>query len=516
METADVQARLRRPRLLRDAVRESGRRPARLTTHAVMVFGPLGVVMSVTGALLAGDSGAALVNGWVVLLGELSTPLLGWSAVASVVSAAALVIVLSATVIAAAGLGVARLSGRLWPAIVVTAVPVLVVLPALLVVPAVVLERRTAWNALHRARLLLSENRWRGAFTLTVGAAVVPAAAALSLYGLVDLVPTSLASVVIGIGGAVLAVGVPALQAVVSARTFLFLLAYHHGEPAFEEVARTLPDVPAHRSRTTPVVVALLLPGLRHWGGVQADPLGWPRTEESDVAPGLTSDTGRPLFSRADLRDLRAWQGPNGLVVVGDRMSGTSLLACDGDPCRAISSAWGLPNREWGPTASARLADGRLVMTGWARDRRRWPGRLPAGAADLQPGELRSRAGAGAVPRDQRVAVGHLRRAGRTPGRRPGARAGARTYDGGGPRVGLHHLVRRSGLRPSRGHEAAAAARPLRGHGARTRGGGRPRRTAGRGADRRPVRQRLRALVRRSGLPAGARDDARERPRRGA
>ncbi|TDD37345.1 hypothetical protein E1286_37340 [Nonomuraea terrae] len=168
METADVQARLRRPRLLRDAVRESGRHPARLATHAAMV--------------LAAALRAAVRRSSALL------PL----AMAGLVTAA---------LIAAAGLGVARLSGRLWPAIVITAVPALVVLPALLAVPAVVLERRTAWNALHPARLLLSENRWRGTFTLTVGAAVVPAAAALSLYGLVDLLPTSLAPVVIGIGG---------------------------------------------------------------------------------------------------------------------------------------------------------------------------------------------------------------------------------------------------------------------------------------------------------------------------
>ncbi|WP_433432766.1 hypothetical protein [Nonomuraea sp. CA-141351] len=418
MEIKDAVTHIRHTGVLWRGLWMVGRRPVRLAAPAVMAFVPLGVVLLVTVMPWLGDAGV-VVNGEFVLFGAAPGPLWGWLAVALVLGVVVLALSLPATVIVAAGLildrpvspaaalrvavrhwstvlplvgawalgvvagaavalGVAELSGSPVLALLAMAVVVALVLPVLLAVPAAVLEGRSAWGALGRACRLLAFNGVLGTFRLIVGVVAIPALVALGVELLGDIpaverlgtaLPAGLVAMVGGIAGVVLNVGIAAVQAAVLARTFLFLLAHRDGEPAFEEVARLLPEAPELRPRAPVVLAALVLPGLLYGGAVVVNPLGWPQVNDINATQDLSSASGRLLTNRADQDDLQAWQGANGqLMLLSNGTRESTLLTCAGSPCHDVSLAWRRDRSVQVHTGSARLADGRVALVVWTPD----------------------------------------------------------------------------------------------------------------------------------------------------
>ncbi|MGW4968319.1 hypothetical protein ACWEPL_64905, partial [Nonomuraea sp. NPDC004186] len=120
----------------------------------------------------------------------------------------------------------------------------------------------------------------------------------------------------------------------------------------------------------------LALPGLLYGGVALTNPLGWVEVSETNVTEGWTrgsrgsGGTGGPSLSAVDLRAVYPGTDRPLTMVMDSVYSSTRLLTCVDASCRDTSFAWARQERtETGPVgASARLADGRLVLTTWNAD----------------------------------------------------------------------------------------------------------------------------------------------------
>lgn len=272
-------------------------------------------------ALMRDPGGVALVNGLPAVVGPLPVGVLAWAAVMAVAATAGLTLLLPTLVImtagsllthsvpflpalrvalryrrallALAGLGAAAGAGvtvvltsveSFWPKVAIAGVAAVVLLPLPLAVPAVVLEGRTASQAVSRAFEL---TRARSPL-LVLAPAICPAVAALDWW------PPG--------RPAVLSLLV-AVQAMVM--TLVFLLALTRGWrgdalTAFRAMVDALPSGPFPSARPGVVPVAALaglaLPGLLLTGVTAANPMNWPAYQQGELS-GRSSPRSFSHFS---------------------------------------------------------------------------------------------------------------------------------------------------------------------------------------------------------------------------
>ncbi|MFI7223234.1 hypothetical protein ACIBO5_08420 [Nonomuraea angiospora] len=427
MTISDTVGHVWRTSVLLQSARWTVRHLARLAGPALIASLPAAIVVYLAAMPLVGDAGG-LVNGQFALLSALPGPLVGWTVAMGVVSMLAHAVVLPATVlmaaglmldrsvspsvamrtalrrapamlaagaimmlgwvaIVAAGLGVAWVTAQVWLAILVMVGLAALAAPFLLAVPAVILEGRSGWRALGRGWRLGDRLAYDGV-TLLVGVLGVPALAWQGLDRLMPLLPDSIAAAVTGVGYGLVGVLATVFQAVVLARMFLFPPDESERERVSEEVLRLLPDGPPVPARPVRVVAALALPGLLYGGVALTNPLGWVEIAETNVGEGRTQDSkssgggGLGPYS-VDLRALYSGADRPLTMVMDNRVSRdnsgrTSMLTCEDAECRDTTLTWAGGQNQIGPVvASARLADGRLVLTVWTKDPDDPPRRIP-------------------------------------------------------------------------------------------------------------------------------------------
>ncbi|TMR08482.1 hypothetical protein ETD86_47610 [Nonomuraea turkmeniaca] len=165
----------------------------------------------------------------------------------------------------------------------------------------------------------------------------------------------------------------------VIARLYLHRLVIKGTIAEFHEVVDGLPESAPRPPRPVPVLATLLLPSLLYGGAVLVNPLGWLEvsqtavTENWVVNPGHeeSAEDGRPKprLGWSDLQALHAGQGGR-MVMLMDHLAEARLLTCADSRCAGTRFSWAEPvNVDHEPAAaSARLPDGRIVVTTWAVD----------------------------------------------------------------------------------------------------------------------------------------------------
>ncbi|WP_433518847.1 hypothetical protein ACQP2T_27075 [Nonomuraea sp. CA-143628] len=384
----------------------------RLAVPAVAVFLPIGL-FAASALIFLADGSAAVVNGDFELIGAPDTSLLVWSAAVLVVLVAGQAVALPATVMLATGRLVGkdvstsdamRAAARRWPATAVlvlvgvvaltaalaaglgilawtgaqvTAYAVMAVLalsamPCLLAVAPMVLEGRSARGALARAYRLTAGASWVTPLTLAFGVVLLPALAAKAVNWAVSGLP-----IVPVVAGYLLALVTVPFQAAVIARLFLHRLGIKGTITEFEKIVDGLPASPRPASRM-PVLAALLLPGLLYGAAVLINPFGWLEVSETAVTENWPRDPNsevpedvrsKPELDKWDLQALHAGQGGR-MVMLMDGSAEAKLLTCMDSTCTQTRFTWVEPVGVVGgyTAASARLADGRLVVSTWAEE----------------------------------------------------------------------------------------------------------------------------------------------------
>ncbi|MGW4412126.1 hypothetical protein ACWEJ6_49575 [Nonomuraea sp. NPDC004702] len=396
------------------AYASAARHLIRLSTPALLVFLPLGLIAASALVVLL-DGAAAVINGGFELVGPPGVPLLVWSAAVLVATVAGQMVVLPATTMIAAGLLVGknvstmdamRAAARRWPAMLalvligavvivadlvvgfgillwngaqvpayaITALLLLFSLPCLLAVPGVVLKRRSARSALALAYRLTSHAPWATALTLAFGVLIFPAVIQQVVQGAMSETPVLQAGASFCLG----LVAVP-FQATVIARLFLHRLALAGIPTELQEIAGALPASTSRRARPVPVLAAFLLPSLLYGGAGLVNPFGWLEVSQTVVTRNLPQAAdeapeagGRPPQPTLESSDLRAlYAGPDGrLTMLMDGSSEAKLLTCADSGCARPRLSWAEPLAVDGErtAVSARLADGRIAVTTWAID----------------------------------------------------------------------------------------------------------------------------------------------------
>ncbi|WP_327105915.1 hypothetical protein [Nonomuraea glycinis] len=409
-----ARARVRRDGVVWLAYAFAARNLIGLLAPALLVFLPIGLLAASALVLLV-DGSAAVVNGDFELIGAPDASLLMWSAAVLVVSVAGQAVALPATVLLATGRlagkdvsisGAMRAATRRWPAIAVlvlvgvvaftvalvaglgilvwtgaqvTAYAVMAVLalsamPCLLAMAPVVLEGRSARGAFARAYRLTAGASWATPLTLAFGVVLFPALAARAVNWAVSGLP-----IVPVVAGCVLALVAVPFQAAVIARLFLHRVVIKGTIAEFKEIVEGLPSGTPDPAKRVPVLAVLLLPGLLYGGAVLINPLGWLEVSETAVTANWSRDPdsevpeedGRPEpeLKSSDLQALYAGQDRR-MVMLMDGSAEAKLLTCADSSCTRIRFTWAEPVGVAGgyTAASARLADGRLVVSTWARE----------------------------------------------------------------------------------------------------------------------------------------------------
>jgi hypothetical protein len=406
--------RLRQDGVLFRSHRDAARHLVRLALPGVLVHVPLAALSLLALTVAAGDS-AALVNQRFQLIGLSDAPLLVWTLVPAAVAIAGEIVVFPATVIVAtghlvdryvspvealrmtvrrlpsllalllagalafgvawaAGAGVLMATDQQWQATVISVVAAYAAMPALLAVPSILLHGCSGPGSIRRAYRLTKSGFRPTAWTLAFGVLLVPGAATWALVTGLDALPGPLATLGWGLAGTALALAVTPFQAAVVARQFLHRMAWRT-EVDDSDLAHGLPDAPPPRPTRPGLLPAALLPGLLFTGVVLVNPLGWPEITETNVteswAPQEFSASLRdrkPQLRRWDLQALHTGRGGHLIVVMDGSQDYSSLLACADLSCRRTSFAWAESHTGTegsSAAASARLPDGRLVLTTW-------------------------------------------------------------------------------------------------------------------------------------------------------
>ncbi|NRQ39394.1 hypothetical protein HII36_47360 [Nonomuraea sp. NN258] len=424
VEHVDLVERLRLPVLWRGYA-SAGRHLPRLVVPGVLVLAPLGLVSLLVLPVALGDE-AALVDRRLELLWASDAALLTWTFVPVAVALVAQTLVFPATVLMAAGqltgrpvppVAALRAAFRRWPAVLALAVVALLVvallvvaglgfvampaagaglprvtgsrglatllvagvglaaMPGLLAVPAVLLHGCSALGAIGRACRLSLVNPARVAFALAAGVVAVPAAAGWALERGLATLPDLTATPVAALAWPMFALAVTPFQAAVVARQFLSCVAWRTGVDD-DDLRHGLPGNPSAedpRPDGARLLTLALLPGLLFGGIVLVNPFRWPELRETDVTEHWTSVDGRsahePRLGPYDLRELYPGRGPGPVMVVDGFEDLASLLSCADAFCERTDFRWA--EREGGyetaaaSVATARLPDGRLIMTTW-------------------------------------------------------------------------------------------------------------------------------------------------------
>ncbi|TMR19228.1 hypothetical protein ETD86_20395 [Nonomuraea turkmeniaca] len=394
----------------------AGRHLMHLALPGLLVYVPLAVFSLLVLGVVLGDS-AVLVNGRLEVVPDFHATLLIVTGGLLVLWVVAQAVVFAATVILAAGrlvgrpasnVAALRAAVRRLPALlflvvaavlgsgaaiaaglgvlaliewegtattVMVALVLVAVMPGVLAVPSVLLHDCTAPGSIRHAYRLGELRMPATALTLAFGVVIVPAAVTWAVEQGVSRLPDALVTVAWSLAGPALVLAVTPFQAAVVARQFLHCMAWRT-EVDDEVLATGLPDSPP-RSVEPRLWAVSALPGLLFSGIVLVNPFGWLEVAETKVtawwkAPDVPASSVNHGYRRLELRDVHPGRG-QGLIVVADGWEhNTSLLACPDVSCRATSFSWVRPP---GPdpeaipsTASARLPDGRLLLTAWTRD----------------------------------------------------------------------------------------------------------------------------------------------------
>ncbi|MFC4122059.1 hypothetical protein [Nonomuraea zeae] len=407
--------RLRKNGVLFRSHLDGGRHLVRLALPGVLVHVPLAVLSLLALTVASGDS-AAVVNGRFELVGTSDAPLLMWTLVLAAVALAGEIVVFPATVIiaaghlvdrqvspigalrttvrrlpsllvllmagslafgaaAAAGAGVLMATDQRWLATVVLMVAAYAAMPGLLAVPGILLRDCSGLGSIRRAYRLTELRFLPTALTLALGVVLVPGAAAWALESGLGLLPGPLATFGWGLAGTMLALSVTPLQAAVVARQFLHCMAWRT-EVDDSDLAHGLPDGPPPRPVRHGLLPAALLPGLLFSGVVLVNPFAWPVIVETNVteswqsAERSGSSSDGPELRPFDLRDVHPGRGTDPTMVIDGFEDYASLLTCSDVSCRKTTFTWAEPpdtNTDAAPGAvSARLPDGRLLLTTWS------------------------------------------------------------------------------------------------------------------------------------------------------
>ncbi|MEU8401879.1 hypothetical protein AB0C28_42410 [Nonomuraea sp. NPDC048892] len=411
---------------------DAARRLMRLALPGVLVHVPLATLTLTALTATAGDA-AAVVDQRLQLIGNSDTALTIWTVVVAVVAVAGQLVVFPATVLIAAGHLVDRpvppvealravvrrlpsllvlllvgvlafgaiwaaragvravtdrrrmgdvlpvLAGQGWLGDVLLVAAVFAALPGLLAVPAVLLHGCGGLGSIRRAYRLTKLRFLSTAATLAFGVVLVPGAAAWTVAAGLDLLPGALASLGWGPAGTVLVLAVTPFQAAVVTRQFLHCMAWRT-EVDDTDLTHGLPDGASPGPVRVGLVPVALVPGLLFGGVVLVNPFGRPEITETNVTeswvpqkfPFLAHER-RPVVRPFDLRALHTGRGPRLIAVMDGADDDAGLLACADPSCGTASFEWAEPRdsgTRWEPgAASARLPDGRLLLTTWASSR---------------------------------------------------------------------------------------------------------------------------------------------------
>ncbi|MGW6495163.1 hypothetical protein [Nonomuraea angiospora] len=388
---------------------DAGRHLVRLALPGVLVHVPLATLCLLALTVTAGDS-AAVVNGRFQLIGTSDAPLRIWTLVPVAVALAAEIVVFPATVIiatghlvdrrippvealratvrrlppllvlllvsgaaGAAGAGVLMMTDQHWLVRVGLVVAAYAAMPALLAVPAVLMHGCSGLGSIRRAYRMTELSFLPTALTLAFGVVLVPGAVAWALESGPGLLPGPLATLGWGLAWTVLALAVTPFQAAVVARQFLHNMAWRT-EVVDSDLAHGLPDGPSPDPVWSGLLSAVLLPGLLFGGVVLVNPFGWPEISETSVTEVSAFSRDRvPQLRPLDLQDLHLGRDGRPVAVMDGFEDESSLLACADPSCRKASFAWAEPDgagtRWQAGAASARLPDGRLLLTTWTTRR---------------------------------------------------------------------------------------------------------------------------------------------------
>ncbi len=388
---------------------DAGRHLVRLALPGVLVHVPL-ATLSLLALTVANGGSAAVVNGRFQLIGTSDAPLLIWTLVPAVVALAGEILVFPATVIIAAGhlvdrwispvealratvrrlpsllvlllvagaawaagAGVLMVTDQHWLVRVGLVVAAYAAMPGLLAVPAVLLHGCSGPGSIRRAYRMTELSFLPTALTLAFGVVLVPGAAAWALESGLGLLPGPLATLGWGLAGTVLALAITPFQAAVVARQFLHNMAWRT-EVDDSDLTHGLPDGPSPDPVWSGLLSAVLLPGLLFGGVVLVNPFGWPEISETSVTELSASSGDRePQLRPLDLQDLHLGHDGRPVAVMDGFEDESSLLACADPSCRTASFAWAEPDgagtRWQAGAASARLPDGRLLLTTWTTRR---------------------------------------------------------------------------------------------------------------------------------------------------
>ncbi|MFF4622288.1 hypothetical protein [Nonomuraea jabiensis] len=388
---------------------DAGRHLVRLALPGVLVHVPL-ATLSLLVLTVANGGSAAVVNGRFQLIGTSDAPLLVWTLVPAMIALAGEIVVFPATVIIAAGhlvdrwispaealratvrrlpsllvlllvagaawaagAGVLMVTDQHWPARVGLVVAAYAAMPGLLAVPAVLLHGCSGPGSIRRAYRMTELSFLPTASTLAFGVVLVPGAAAWALGSGLGLLPGPLATLGWSLAGTVLALAITPFQAAVVARQFLHSMAWRT-EVDDSDLAHGLPDGPSPDPVWSGLLSAVLLPGLLFGGVVLVNPFGWPEISETSVTELSASSRDRePQLRPLDLQDLHLGRDGRPVAVMDGFEDDSSLLACADPSCRKASFAWAEPDgagtRWQAGAASARLPDGRLLLTTWTTRR---------------------------------------------------------------------------------------------------------------------------------------------------
>ncbi|MCA2228199.1 hypothetical protein [Nonomuraea aurantiaca] len=408
--------RLRKYGVLFRSYLDAGRHLVRLALPSVLVHVPLAALSLLALTVTAGDS-AALVNQQFQLIGTSDAPLLIWTLVPAAIALAGEIVVFPATVImatghlvdqhvspvealratvrrlpsllvllliaalafgatGAAGAGVLMATDQQWLATVVLVVAAYAAMPGLLAVPGILLHGCSGLDSIRRAYRLTELSFLPTALTMAFGVFLVPGATMWALESGLRLLPDPLATIGWGLVGTVLALAITPFQAAVVARQFLHCMAWRT-EVNDSNLAHGLPKATLSRPVRPILLLAALLPGLLFSGVVLLNPFGWLEVAETNITESWqpagrsgSSEDRDPELRPMDLRDVHPGLGTGLTMVIDGFEDYASLLACSDASCQKTTFTWAEPpsaNTDGAPGAvSARLPDGRLLLTTWS------------------------------------------------------------------------------------------------------------------------------------------------------
>lgn len=375
----------------------------RLAAPAVAIFVPVNALLLI-GLGPAADESLGTADGTIMLLDTPGRGLIVWLMAVILLGLTGQLVTLAATVVIAAGLlahravpasaavgaafrrlpalvglgllGLAALTAVLvagflvlswaggFASYVLFGTAVVVGMPAVPAVAVVMLEGQGPLRAVARAYRLTRMGRagsvfWPSTLTLALGVLVLPVAAQRAMQW---ALPENGNVLVVGVATSLLAMIVPAFQAMVITRLYVSLR--EDAEPE---------DLPgggtASRAWPVPVLLGLALPGLLWGATLQVNPFGWLETSRMEVT--AEEYDGGPRLWASDLAAAIPGQGGRLTLLLEGYGERAALLTCGGDGCGGLRWAEPADADPEVVSAAARMHDGRVVVSTWLQDGRK-------------------------------------------------------------------------------------------------------------------------------------------------